>query len=665
MSLRGQILLSFLGAASLIVGLFAVLLFLLVSSRFQERFARERMVLAEQLARTVDGDHHLGFRSPAATENPDFVRQLENMRHLLEMDEFITYIYSLNYDRAHDELLFGIDAFKLERDLLWIESADFAVQISARRNGLVLSHLNQPVEELLVPVGGQNLPVTIREEGEAFAVRIGQTRIATITRLDPLQVFIAHQQLSAAVSVEREFDIEGAQLPIRFTLGRAGQVAVPPGTPFVDTDIYTEKLKGIIRSGRPEYDRETQSTAYGEILAVYAPIHSQSSGEPTGLLVLEISTHDLDRLQADFLWRTVIVALFAIALIGLTSVALSRYLTRPIRKLAKGIQQISDGNLDSRVEIDRRDEFGQLGSAFNAMAGRLKLAYENLSNTNAGYRRFVPEEFLRYLGRERIWEVQLGDNVSREMTVLFSDIRSFTEISETMLPGENFDFVNRYLKSVSPKIRDHNGIIVKYLGDGMMALFPQTTDDAINAGIAKLREVDNLNRGSAAKPIRIGVGVHYGPMMVGIIGEEARMQGDAFSDTVNLAARLESLTRFYEVPMVVSGAAKEQTSMGEEHFRLLDRIIVKGRKHAVDVFEVIAASEQSQAELRAKTAGAYNEALELYANQNFEAARTLLEEVLAVNANDGVALLYLTRIEHLLASGVPDGWHAITRLDSK
>ncbi len=112
-----------------------------------------------------------------------------------------------------------------------------------------------------------------------------------------------------------------------------------------------------------------------------------------------------------------------------------------------------------------------------------------------------------------IVDIDLGDQVSKEMTVMFSNLRGFTTISETMTPQENFDFVNAYLKRVSPVIREHQGFIVKYLGDGIMAVFPERADDALQAGIEKLNRVTEYNAYKKTRgrpPIQVGIGMHTG-----------------------------------------------------------------------------------------------------------------------------------------------------------
>jgi signal transduction histidine kinase/class 3 adenylate cyclase/ActR/RegA family two-component response regulator len=293
----------------------------------------------------------------------------------------------------------------------------------------------------------------------------------------------------------------------------------------------------------------------------------------------------------------------------------------------------------------------------------------NLSQTNSAYGRFFPAAFLDFLKKESIVDIQLGNHVSKQMAVMFSDIRSFTALSETMTPQQNFDFVNAYLREVSPKIREHHGFIVKYLGDGMMAVFPNGADDAVKGGIAKLQQVYQYNADRARSgypPIQVGVGVHFGHMMVGIVGEAERMQGDAFSDNVNLASRLESLTKLYGVSLIISEKVLENLTDREQYqIRFLDRVIVKGKQQPISIYEVLDGETELLREMKLQTQADFKRGLEHYRCHEFKAAKICFYQVLAVNPDDKTAALYLERVNHLIERGVPENWSGVWTLTQK
>jgi signal transduction histidine kinase/class 3 adenylate cyclase/CheY-like chemotaxis protein len=271
--------------------------------------------------------------------------------------------------------------------------------------------------------------------------------------------------------------------------------------------------------------------------------------------------------------------------------------------------------------------------------------------SNRIYGRFVPQHFLQFLQKTSIADISLGNHVSRDMTVMFSDIRGFATLSETMTPQENFDFINDYLQRVSPEIRINQGFIVKYLGDGMMAIFPRRAEDAIAAGIAKLHQVHALNRDrGGSDQIAIGIGIHYGPMMVGIVGESQRMQCDAFSDNVNLTARIEGLTKFYGVSMIISEQVRSQLDETQSYqIRTLGQVMVQGRRQPLLIYEIFDADPLELRDRKSATLAQFELGVEAYQSAHFAEAQGYFQRVLSQNPGDRPAQLYCTWISDRLS----------------
>lgn len=284
----------------------------------------------------------------------------------------------------------------------------------------------------------------------------------------------------------------------------------------------------------------------------------------------------------------------------------------------------------------------------NELLARIK-THLRLAKINAAYGRFVPHEFLKFLERESIVDVKLGDQVQKEMTVLFADIRSFTELSEKMSPKENFDFINDYLSRVSPVIRNYNGFIDKYIGDAIMALFPQTANDAVQAAIDMQKQVSVYNsyrQEKGEQPIAIGIGLHTGSLMLGTVGELQRMEGTVIADAVNLASRLEGLTKFYGVNILISEETLHRLDDTRNYkYRFLGRVKVKGKSKAVDVFEVYDTDPQPQIELKIQTREEFKHGVDCYVEGKLEEAQQFFQEVLRKNMQDKAAKLYIERCE--------------------
>ncbi len=318
---------------------------------------------------------------------------------------------------------------------------------------------------------------------------------------------------------------------------------------------------------------------------------------------------------------------------------------------------------------ERSDTLGELARVFTNMVQTLKAREQELEELLRAYGRFVPDEFLKFLGKQSIADFQLGDHVSKEMAIMFSDIRSFTALAERISSQENFDFINAYLQRISPEIRNYNGFIVKYMGDGVMAVFPDGVDDAVRAGIAKLQQVRDYNQSRTIQgyaPLNIGIGIHVGDMMVGIVGEANRMQADALSDNVNLTARLEGLTKYYGVSLLISKEVVQRLREPEAYqVRLLDRAIVQGRTESITVYEVLDAEVEPIRSLKIKTLPLFEEGLQQYCQGNFANAKVCFEQILELNPDDKTSKLYLERIRSLLDRNIPENWNGIWKFNQK
>ncbi|MBI3395322.1 MAG: adenylate/guanylate cyclase domain-containing protein, partial [Spirochaetia bacterium] len=266
-----------------------------------------------------------------------------------------------------------------------------------------------------------------------------------------------------------------------------------------------------------------------------------------------------------------------------------------------------------------------------------------------------------------IVQVKLGDNIQKEMTVLFSDIRSFSTLSEKMTPPENFKFINSYLRRVGPIVRENGGFIDKYIGDAIMALFSRP-DDAVRAATGMLGTLLEYNKGRRAAgypEIKIGVGINTGSLMLGTIGEENRMEGTVISDAVNLASRLEGLTKIYGATLITSDLTWNMLDKtGLEH-RVLDRVRVKGKRDPVTVVEILNGELEDVRKAKLQSKERYETALRLYGEQDFIGAAGAFQSVITLNPLDKAAGLFLKRCSKLMRSGVPEGWDGIHQLDRK
>lgn len=345
----------------------------------------------------------------------------------------------------------------------------------------------------------------------------------------------------------------------------------------------------------------------------------------------------------------------------------TRDIVYPVKELLLNMQRTGRGEMESYSIVRTNDEIGELTEGYNEMSGKIKDYIQNISMMNEANARFVPRQFLEYLGKESIADIQLGDQVQKEMTVLFTDIRDFTTLSEKMTPKENFNFLNNYLGYMEPVIRNNGGFVDKYIGDSIMALFPDNTEDAINASIEmriKLAEFNHIINQFGQQPIDSGIGIHTGSLMLGIVGGEGRMEGTVISDAVNLAARLEGLTKVYGSKILIT----EETLIKINdptlyNYRFLDVVKVKGKNEAVYIFEIIDGDPEDIRELKNKTKNQFNQAIQHYKSKEFQEALKLFTEVQDINPEDQAAALYMKRCQKFIDLGFPDDWDGVERFN--
>ena len=287
-------------------------------------------------------------------------------------------------------------------------------------------------------------------------------------------------------------------------------------------------------------------------------------------------------------------------------------------------------------------------------------AQATLLEHEAAFRRFIPFEFLEFLGKSEISEVSLGQNVEKEMSVMFADIRSFTSLSEAMTPRENFDFINDYLSRIVPTVKDYGGFIDKFMGDSIMALFPHEAGDALRAAVEMQQAITDYNEERAARgdvSIRAGIGLHTGRLMLGIIGDEERLESTVISDAVNLASRVEKLNKFFGTSILITEETFKATNdpLGFQ-YRFLGRVKVKGKSESSSIFEVFGGETEELRSRKLATQRDFEQGLVAYLLREFPRARALFAEVLRANREDRAAFYYYVHAKRAMESPPGSDW---------
>jgi class 3 adenylate cyclase/HAMP domain-containing protein len=345
-----------------------------------------------------------------------------------------------------------------------------------------------------------------------------------------------------------------------------------------------------------------------------------------------------------------------------------RYITRPLGNVVGAMKEIiSTSDLSRRVDLAFKDEIGELGHTFNIMTGELQKAYNQIKSYAFSavvaqkkeqkirqiFQKYVPAEVIdQYFANPE--SMLVGDN--RVLAVMFSDIRGFTSIAEGLHPEQIVESLNAYFELMVDIIVAHKGTPDKFIGDAIMAFFgapvkhPDDAEQAVQAGFEMLAALKafNVRQIQWNRPsFSIGIGLNYGVVTVGNIGHrEKKMDYTVIGDMVNLASRLEGLTKTYHVPFLVSESVYRKIGKTLP-CRQVDRVVVRGKKESVNIYQP--RNELSPQE--SKGWELYGNGISLYYQREFQRAAQAFKSAQACLPDDTVTKMFIMRCD--LYAGQP------------
>ncbi len=371
--------------------------------------------------------------------------------------------------------------------------------------------------------------------------------------------------------------------------------------------------------------------------------------KPAGVVVIEVSNRHMAALKENLLESMLVtISLLFISLL-VASIIFAHKITRPFEQLTDAIERLIKNDFNFNLSLSGFGGYTYLAKQFNLMLLKLKVSRNELVSTNKAYSRFVPHQVLKLISPNGIQSTSLGDCVEKEMTILFCDIRGFTQLSESMSPKDNFRFINRYLKIMVPVINKHGGTIDKYMGDGIMALFPNSADQALKASVGMMESLAIYNKKLAANNlpiVEIGLGLHTGNMMLGTVGTSSRMDVTVISDTVNAAARIEALTKTFKAPILIS----EQTRLRLEKFdkrnlRFIATCVVQGKSLPVTIYEVFSQDSISIRNEKLRNQNGMIRGWELYKNGEVDRAVAQYQKLMERSPMDKSLLALIEAVQ--------------------
>ena len=384
--------------------------------------------------------------------------------------------------------------------------------------------------------------------------------------------------------------------------------------------------------------------------------------------------------------QTIMTLSASVIIAVLLLLLITNSLTKPLGKIVKAMNGVIEtADLSSAVEVEYRDETGVVAQTFNKMTKELDVAYGQIKRyafdaVLAGkkeerirhiFQKYVPNDVIeRFFASPE--KMLVGDN--RNLSILFSDIRSFTTISEGMAPDDLVNSLNRYFSGQVDIIYDRNGIVDKYIGDAIMAFWgaPEKHDDdalqSVLAGIEMIEAVKlfNENQRRLGKcEFFIGIGLNFGEVTVGNIGSERKMDYTVIGDAVNLASRMEGLTKTYQSDILISESLFEElrktSAASGLRFRLLDSVAVKGKTKGVKIFTV----KKVLSPAEDKAWPLHNQGMKLYYTRHFKEAAEKFKEVLSLIPDDFNAQNIYKRCVEYVSNPPPQNWDGVEVMKTK
>jgi adenylate cyclase len=583
------------------------------TARAFARALEVRTRILTEKARLLSSD--FAFKQAVATREAETVRSaLENHRDRVAADVMmlVTMDDALAVDTLHPDT--HADPCPLEKPIALAEESDvgeaYAVEfVEGRPYQLVVVPLFTPEPTAWIVIGF--------EIDDAFATELREetgTQVSLMSWRAGAEPFASTLPPAEQAQLARELPLDGEPAQ-RLVVPLAGEEhvtwAVPvPGPPSADGTVVV----AVLQRSLPE------------ALAPY--------------LVLR------DRL--------LVILGVGVVISALGALLLATRVTRPVDELAAGAERITAGDYETPVTVRQRDELGVLADSFNLM---MKGLSERDRVRDLLGKVVSPEVAEELISRG----IELGGE-EREVTVLFTDVRSFTTISERKTPQELVHFLNAYLTRASHVVEQNGGVVDKYIGDAVMAIFGapiRGEGDAERAVRAGVQMVETLRRMEEAPAI--GVGINTGRVVAGNMGSKSRLNYTVIGDEVNLASRLEGLTKAYGVEVIVSESTREACPGWA--FRELDRVRVKGKDRPVRIFEPLSESGRLSDAWKERLAR-HEEGLAHYRAGRLDEALAAFEAA-ARDEDRRLYGFYRARIEQLRTEGLPRDWDGTTVFDEK
>jgi|GEM_PF-3193509 len=415
-----------------------------------------------------------------------------------------------------------------------------------------------------------------------------------------------------------------------------------PFTLYAD-NYKTSDLAEVFTSGKDIAGRN-DADVNGQYMDYVTPVYNDRN-EIIGAFEAGVYKYGIDNMMKSLQKWFLLIILGSTVILAFLIMATNGVVLQSLSTLRKGVNEIARGNLEVAVEVNTQDEVGDLCEGFNTMADYIRDSVKKSRQTSEAYFRFVPERMLQMLGKRSIADIKTGDTVKRDMSVMSLNIGSFYLISQSMTAEQNYAYINSLLERFGPVIRENGGIVEKYLGAAISSIFPDRAEDAVQSAVRIISIMEDLNAEatviSKEQRLDINIGLYKGNIMLGIIGEEKRMECSMILDDGNIPQQMTRLARKLGVSMLASESIMQSLENSSAYLhRYMGNIKFEGTTQPIKVYDIFQGNSQRIRIARADTKEIFEEGISLYEQGQFLEARTCFIEVLKRDRGDTAAKTY-------------------------
>ena len=352
--------------------------------------------------------------------------------------------------------------------------------------------------------------------------------------------------------------------------------------------------------------------------------------------VLQINRENIN----NYLWLALLTVIYLLIVFIMFKV-----ITKPIKKLEQAIERLSDGNVNDKIVIGGGKQFQNMEHSLNKINDNYKRSEAIIKETNIEYEKYIPKQFIKFLGKSSVLDLVVGSQVKKEVTTMFCDVRNSGEVSTSLSLEENFNYINSYLNTVAPIIRKYNGFIDKFMGDGIMAVFTKSRQ-AYDCAHAIIKAINAKNQENVSMPnLDVGVALNTGDVVFGVVGDETRKSITILSDTVDFTAKIDEINKVFGSQITFSKSVLNDLSANLNiNYRYIGNLQVN-EKEFISVFESLDAYPRTKREKLIKHKTQFEQGVRAYVNGKFAQSSKIFEELYRKVKDDKVCYVFYNKAE--------------------